>query len=176
MNIVQNLKWIIIDVDGTMTDGGIYYDNYGNELKKFNTKDAIGIVTAHQLGIKLVVLTGRECKATEKRMQELKIDYLFQNIKNKYQFIIDFMKENNIKREEIGYIGDDLNDFLPMKETGYIGCPGDACLEIKTIADYISEMSGGKGAVRDIIVHIAKERGEWDKILKQLVWSEYLKQ
>lgn len=167
--MIQNLKWMVIDVDGTMTDGGIYYDNYGNELKKFNVKDAAGIFAAHYSGIKVVVLTGRECKATEKRMNELKVDYLFQNIKDKHEFITEFMKENMIKKDEIGYLGDDLNDLTSMQETGYIGCPADSCAEIKKIADYVSEIKGGDGAVRDMIVHILQEWGVWDEILKKLV-------
>lgn len=164
----QKLKWLVIDVDGTMTDGGIYYDEYGNELKKFSTKDAVGIFAAQQVGINLVVLTGRECKATERRMRDLKIDYLFQNITNKEQFLMDFIHKNEIGKEEIGYIGDDLNDYRSMKLTGYIGCPSDSRAEIKEIADYISAFKGGEGAVCDIIVHILKKYEEWNKIIKTM--------
>ena len=78
------IKYIVIDVDGTMTDGGIYYDENGNELKKFCTKDAAGFFIAKRVGIKTVILTGRECQATTKRMKELQVDYLFQNITDKY--------------------------------------------------------------------------------------------
>lgn len=166
--MVQKLRWLILDVDGTMTDGGIYYDEFGNELKKFNTKDALGIFAAHLAKIKLVVITGRKCMATTKRMQELKIDYLFQNIKNKNQFLMDFIKENEIEKQEIGYVGDDLNDYLSMGLAGYIGCPADSNVEIKKIANYVSGVNGGCGAVSDIIMHILQERGEWNVIIKQL--------
>lgn len=166
--MVQHLKWLVIDVDGTMTDGGIYYDDYGNELKKFNTKDAAGIFAAHKAGIKLIILTGRKCAATERRMKEMKIDYLFQEVENKEEFLGDFMKKNKIEKAEIGYIGDDLNDFRPMQMTGYIGCPADSCTEIKRIADYVSKVNGGDGAVRDIIIHILHKRGEWDEIINKI--------
>lgn len=166
--MLQNLKWLILDVDGTMTDGGIYYDDYGNELKKFNTKDAAGIYAAHLAGIKLVVLTGRKCRATERRMKELKIDYLFQGINDKVQFLAEFIKKHGISKGEIGYIGDDLNDFAPMQMTGYIGCPADSCIEIKQIANYVSEVGGGEGAVRDIIAHILHGRGEWKEMIKKV--------
>lgn len=158
--MARNIEWLVIDVDGTMTDGGLYYDSYGNELKKFNTKDAAGIFAAHRAGIKLIVLTGRTCKATEKRMKELQIDYLFQGISNKKEFLNRFMEKHRIKKEEIGYIGDDLNDFYSMQLTGYVGCPADSCAEVKNIADYISYLNGGAGAVRDIIIHILQESGE----------------
>lgn len=87
------IKLMIIDVDGTMTDGGIYYDEQGNELKKFCTKDAAGFFAARNVGIKIMVLTGRECMATAKRMTELRVDIVYQNIKNKVECIRSFMKE-----------------------------------------------------------------------------------
>lgn len=93
------IKYIILDVDGTMTDGGIYYDENGNELKKFCTKDAAGIFAARKVGIQIVVITGRECAATTKRLNELEVDYLFQNIKNKKHFLQEFMLRYNIEKK-----------------------------------------------------------------------------
>lgn len=162
----QNIKYLFIDVDGTMTDAGIYYDEHGNELKKFCTKDAAGFFAARQAGIKIMVLTGRECAATTRRMQEMKVDYLVQNIKDKISYLDNFMKENHISFEEIGYLGDDLNDYAGMKAAGYAGCPADACEEIKAICDYVSPVKGGQGAVRDIITYLLKQRGEWEQAVE----------
>ena len=162
----QNIKYLIIDVDGTMTDAGIYYDEHGNELKKFCTKDAAGFFAARQVGIKIMVLTGRECAATTRRMQEMKVDYLVQNIKDKISYLDNFMKENHITFEQIGYLGDDLNDYAGMKAAGYAGCPADACEEIKVICDYVSPVKGGQGAVRDIITYLLKQRGEWEQAVE----------
>ena len=159
---MSRIKYLIIDVDGTMTDGGIYYDEHGNELKKFCTKDAAAYFACKQLGITTLVITGRECAATTRRMQELKIDHVYQNIKDKTSFIKKLMEEDHISKEELGYIGDDLNDYSPMKLAGYIACPGDACHEIQQIADYVSCKNGGYGAVRDIVEHYLQETGEWD--------------
>lgn len=166
--MIRHIKLLVIDVDGTMTDGGIYYDEKGNELKKFCTKDAAGFFAAHQVGIKIMVLTGRECAATKKRMTELKIDYLYQNEKNKAQFLEKFMRENNLVKEDVGYIGDDLNDLPPMCLAGYIGCPADSCLEIIQIANYVSKYNGGKGAVRDVIEHMLRESGEWENAVSRV--------
>lgn len=163
-----NLTHLVIDVDGTMTDGGIYYDEHGNELKKFCTKDAAGFFVAHSIGIKIIVLTGRECAATSRRMQELKVDWFFQNVKDKAAFLKAFMEEHRIAREEVGYIGDDLNDLSSMRLTGFIGCPADSCKEVMRIADYISPIKGGYGAVRDVIEYILRERGEWDCAMAEL--------
>lgn len=155
-------KFLVIDVDGTMTDSGIYYDEQGNETKKFCTKDAAGFFAVHFVGSKIMVLTGRECNATTRRMTEMKVDYLCQNVKNKYSFLQKFMEDHSISKEEIGYIGDDLNDLPSMKLCGFVGCPADACVEIKNIANYISKVNGGYGAVRDVIEHLLRESGEWD--------------
>ena len=151
-----------------MTDAGIYYDENGNELKKFCTRDAAGFFTAHQVGIQIMILTGRECAATTRRMKEMKVEYLIQNCKDKVNYIQDFMKENNINREEMGYMGDDLNDLPGMSLCGFVGCPADACAEVKEKADYVSDIKGGYGAVRDIISYLLKERGEWEEAISKV--------
>lgn len=158
----------VIDVDGTMTDGGLYYDENGNETKKFCTRDAAGFFAAHQLGMKIMVLTGRECKATTRRMTEMKVDYLNQNVKNKVLFLENFMEENKIFKDMVAYIGDDLNDLPPMKICGFVGCPADSCHEVKAAADYISPVKGGCGAVRDIIEHVLRENNLWDDAVSEV--------
>lgn len=142
---LMKVKYLIIDVDGTMTDAGIYYDEHGNELKKFCTKDAAGYYAAHAAGIKLMVLTGRECAVTTRRMKEMKFDYIVQKIRDKETYLKEFMRDNEILPEEVGYIGDDLNDLPPMMLCGFIGCPADACEEVKAKADYISDIKGDMG-------------------------------
>lgn len=164
----RKINFLVIDVDGTMTDAGIYYDENGNELKKFCTKDAAGFFAAHKVGIKIMVLTGRECAATTKRMTELKVDYLHQNVKDKIGFLKQFMKENDIEKEELGYIGDDLNDLPSMQLAGFVGCPADSCPEIIAVANYVSSMKGGQGAVRDIIEHVLRDSGEWEKAIGEV--------
>ena len=164
----SKIKYLVIDVDGTMTDAGIYYDEHGNELKKFCTKDAAGFFTAHQVGLKIMVLTGRECAATTRRMTEMKVEYIVQNIKDKIAYLKGFMEQENITFEEIGYLGDDLNDLAGMKLAGFAGCPEDSCEEIKAVADYVSGVKGGQGAVRDIISWLLKQRGEWESAVENV--------
>lgn len=171
MSKFTNLKYLVIDVDGTLTDAGIYYDDHGNELKKFCTKDAAGFFAAKAIGIKTVVLTGRECAATARRMKDLKVDYVFQNVRDKLRFLMTFMKENQINKEQLGYIGDDLNDLAPMKLAGFVACPNDSCEEIKAIADYVSPVKGGQGAVREIIEHFLRESGDWDELVEKIYGS-----
>ena len=164
----MNLKLIVVDVDGTLTAAGIYYDENGNELKKFCTKDAAGFFAAHSAGIEFMVLTGRECAATTRRMKEMKVEYLYQNVKNKAEFLQTFMSQRKLEKQEVVYIGDDLNDLSSMMLAGYIGCPADSCPEIKKIANYISSVKGGNGAVRDVIEHILHESGQWDNAVSRV--------
>lgn len=162
------IKLLVIDVDGTMTDAGVYYDEHGNELKKFSTKDAAGFFAAREAGMEIMVLTGRECVATTRRMNEMKVEYLYQNIKNKYIWLKKFIDENDISKDQIAYIGDDLNDLAAMKLVGFIGCPADSCIEVKEVADYVSCVNGGNGAVRDIIEYILKRSGEWKDAINKV--------
>lgn len=173
MKDLKSLKLLVIDVDGTMTDAGIYYDEYGNELKKFCTKDAAGFFAARAAGIQTMVLTGRECKAVERRMSELKVDYLYQNVKNKRDFLKKFLAEHQMSREQVGYIGDDLNDLPAMELAGYIASPKDACEEILDAADYVSSKEGGHGAVRDVIEHILIQCGTWKKAVGMIYYNSY---
>lgn len=164
----MDIKLWVIDVDGTMTDGGLYYDESGNETKKFCTKDAAGFFAVHQLGMEVMILTGRECRATTRRMTEMKVEYLNQNVKDKVHFLEDFMTEKNLTKDMVAYIGDDLNDLPPMKLCGFIGCPADSCLEVKNVANYISPIKGGYGAVRDVIEHLLHENNLWEEAVSKV--------
>ena len=166
--MIMNYKLIVIDVDGTMTDGGVYYDENGNEFKKFSTKDAAGFFAARQCGIKTMVLTGRECAATFRRMKDLNVDYVYQGVKNKASFLKNFISCNNIKKEQIIYIGDDLNDYSAMKLAGFVGCPSDSCIEIIRIANYVSSKKGGEGVVRDVLEHLLKLIGSWENAISEI--------
>lgn len=165
--LLHALKYIVVDVDGTLTDGGIYYDVNGNEWKKFCTRDAAGFFAAFAAGMEIVVLTGRACAATERRMKELRVKRFYQNVRDKRSFLKNLIEEKGISKEELGYIGDDLNDLAAMKLAGYIGCPADSCKEIQEIAQFVSTLEGGHGAVRDVIEHILRERGEWDNAISK---------
>ena len=159
---LAKIKLVVVDVDGTLTDSGIYYDEHGNEMKKFSTRDAAGFFAAKIVGIKTMILTGRECAATLKRMKELNVDYINQSIMDKKSYLEKFMAESSLKTENVAYLGDDLNDLQCMRMSGFVGCPSDAVEEVKLVASYISNLKGGEGAVRDILSYILKSRGQWE--------------
>ncbi|MCL2168938.1 MAG: HAD hydrolase family protein [Defluviitaleaceae bacterium] len=162
----MNIRHLVIDVDGTLTDSGIYYDNNGNELKKFSTRDGAAIIVARAADIKIIILTGRESHAVLRRMTELKVDIIQQNIQNKRAWLSEYMSKNCIPKDEIGFIGDDLIDLEAMKLCGFVASPVDACKEVKAISTYISSLKGGEGAVRDCIEFLLSTTGEWERCVK----------
>lgn len=161
------ISLIIMDVDGTLTDGGIYYSESKTEIKKFNVKDAAGILACQAAGKKCMLLTGRESYAVQRRAKDLNIEFVFQGIKNKRTFLEDFIGQNGYFKEEIMFIGDDLNDLGVMKIVGKTGCPADAAEEVKQISDYISIYNGGQGAVRDILFTLLKSEGLYEKAIEK---------
>lgn len=147
---IGKIKLVVLDVDGTLTDGGVYIDSNGVETKKFNIKDGAGIVLAKKKGIDFMILTGRSSRCVEIRAKELNIKYVFQGIADKLTCLRQFMKDNGISPCEVAYMGDDVNDIDCMRYVGFCVCPSDAVKEVKEIVDFISQYKGGYGAVRDL--------------------------
>ena len=162
------IKLVLLDVDGTLTDGGIYRGNNGEEFKRFNVKDGYAIVNAQKLGIEFGIITGRKSELVEVRAKELKIKYLYQGISEKTVILEEIMKKDGLSKEEIAYMGDDLNDLLIMKKVGLSGTPKDAVDEVIQVADFVSKKNGGSGAVREFIEHILKKDGKWEIFLKNI--------
>ena len=155
------IRLLVLDVDGTMTDGGVYYDATGNETKKFAIKDGAGLVLARTAGIRVMICTGPECEAVRRRAADLKITDVYQNVGKKAAFLRGFMAENHYAREEVAYCGDDLNDLAAMALCGFVACPEDAAAEVKARADYICPQRGGEGAVRGAVEKILRGDGRW---------------
>ncbi|EHL04226.1 3-deoxy-D-manno-octulosonate 8-phosphate phosphatase, YrbI family [Desulfitobacterium hafniense DP7] len=149
-----NLKYVILDVDGTLTDGGLYIDSDGRETKRFCVQDGAGILMARERGIECVIITGRQSVCVQQRAKELSIVDVYQDVPNKNQILDSFMKERGLLQNEVGYIGDDLNDLDAMDLVGFVGCPSNAAQQIKDISNYIAKAQGGYGAVREVLEYI----------------------
>ena len=149
------IEYLVMDVDGTLTDGKIYMSNDGEIMKAFNSKDGVGI---HDIlipsGIRPVIITGRVSGIVMNRCRELNITEVYQGVKDK----IEQLKKITYDLSCVAYIGDDVNDLICMQSVkeagGIVGCPADASREVKEIADFISQRNGGDGAVRDFIERI----------------------
>lgn len=153
---MSQIKYFVMDVDGTLTDGKIYMSSKGELCKAFDIKDGCGI---HDLllpsGIIPVIITGRTSEILENRCREIGISQLFQGVENKKDILDKILEKAGDAYNNVAYIGDDINDIScmkPIKEAGgLIGCPSDAVKQVKVLADFISVKSGGNGAVREFI-------------------------
>lgn len=165
---LRKIRLIVMDVDGTLTDGSVFIGENVEVCKRFHIKDGLGIRVCIESGIEFMILTGRKSAMVEHRAKELGIQYVYQGISDKETFLKEYMKEHDLKRDELAYFGDDLNDYRAMKLAGFVACPLDAALEIKGCADYVSEKKAGEGAVREILQYLLTERQEWDEAIAHL--------
>lgn len=150
-NLIQkckNIKLVITDVDGVLTDGGMYYSSKGESLKKFNTRDSMGMELLRKINIPTVLMTRENSIIVKKRALKMKTD-LYMKIQNKKEYLDIICKKHKIKSNNIAYIGDDINDLEIMKSIGISAAPNDAVEEIKLISDYVCKLKGGEGAFRE---------------------------
>lgn len=153
------IKYIFTDIDGTLTDGKISYDIFGNDIKHFNVKDGTSIKKLISNGILVILLTGRKGRQNKQRAKELGIKYLFQNVKDKKQFILSYVRKYNLLIKDGAYFGDDINDLEAMMLFAHRFCPNDASKEILEISNHTSPKAGGKGSfefVSDFILDFNK--------------------
>lgn len=151
-------KYLIIDVDGTLTDGRINIGQNGELFKSFYCRDGLGIITAAKRGMIPVILTSRVSDIVRERAKELGIVHVLQGAGDEKEKVLErFVREQQVSYEDIAYIGDDVNDLECMELCGVVGCPADAVDEVKKISDFISEKNGGQGAVRGFIDWMLRE-------------------
>jgi 3-deoxy-D-manno-octulosonate 8-phosphate phosphatase (KDO 8-P phosphatase) len=148
------IKLLVLDVDGTLTDGKIYVGIQGEMMKAFNIKDGLGIKKLHVKGILPVIVTGRKSKIITIRAKELNITELHQGIHDKVNKLKQIAKKYKCDFDEIAYIGDDESDLECMKLCGIKGCPADAVNDVKKVANFVSQRNGGDGAVREFIDYL----------------------
>ncbi len=160
------IELLVLDVDGTLTNGDITYSSGLEEFKTFNVNDGFAIVfwTKH-LGKKAAIITGRESKIVEYRANELKIEYLYQNVKDKLEVLDEILKKENLNYNQVAAIGDDLNDLKMLKKAGLSFAPQNANELVKDSVNVVCKKSGGSGAAREMIEYILKEDGLEEEFL-----------
>ena len=160
----HQIKMILMDVDGTLTDGTILVLPDGEELKSYNVRDGTGILLAHLAGLKTGIITGKTSKSLEIRAERLKIMDVYQGILDKKRTLFDILKKNNLQPEQIAYIGDDLGDLDVIKCVGFAGAVADAHPEIRKNSHFVCKNAGGAGAVREFIEFILEAQNKWESI------------
>jgi 3-deoxy-D-manno-octulosonate 8-phosphate phosphatase (KDO 8-P phosphatase) len=163
----KEVRLLLLDVDGVLTDGRIIYDSRGQEIKCFNIKDGQGIRLLQEAGLEVGILSGRKSSAVRLRAKDLGIRILRQDVHDKAKDLARILRQEKLKPEQIGFVGDDLVDLPVFQCVGLAIAVADAAAELKAQAHLITRMTGGKGAVREVCERILKAQGKWSKVIQK---------
>ena len=164
---LSEIKMLITDVDGVLTDGTIIISADEAESKKFNLLDGHGIKMWHRAGLATAFISGRDAPATSIRAEQLNINYVFQGCKKKLPVFEELLEKAGLSENQVAYIGDDLMD-LPLVKRAALGVAvADSVGELKDAADYVTTAKGGSGAVREVIEYILKDTGKWQELIQR---------
>lgn len=166
------VKALILDVDGVLTDGGLWYGP-GGEAKLFNVRDGHGIVMARLAGIKTAFLTGRSSEAMRRRAAELKIDQVREGVVRKGEALAELLSALGVTAEETCYAGDDLVDLPVLRKVGFPATVADAVPEVRAAAVFVTTAGGGHGAVRELVECILKAKGVWSGMVERHEQEQY---
>jgi len=170
-NINSEIKLFITDIDGVWTDGGMYYDQTGNEWKKFNTSDSAGVLFLNYLEIPTAIITGENTEIVKRRAEKLKIKHYYPGIKNKLKVASELCEKLNISLNEVAYIGDDINDIQLLRNVKLSACPSQSPDYIKNEVDFVLTKKGGEGVFREFV-----EKYLIEKQLLNFCLVKYLKE
>lgn len=165
------VKLLALDVDGVLTDGSLNIGAEGELFKAFNARDGLGLSCLLRSGVRVAIITGRKSAIIHRRAEELGITELYEGIKDKRKILAELAAEAGLQREEIAYMGDDLNDLPALDFAGLPCAPADAAPEVTAVSVFTAQNAGGRGAVREAAELILKAQGKWNEIV-----DAYLKQ
>jgi len=162
----RNIKLLILDVDGVLTDGRIIYDSAGRDMKFFDVHDGLGVYLLKKAGIPTILITAKGSRAIKPRGRDMQVEAIFENISPKTAVLDKILKKYKLNLDELCFIGDDLVDLCLMQKVGFPIAVFNAAPEIKMAASYITSKHGGRGAVREVAELILKAQGKWETLLK----------
>jgi 3-deoxy-D-manno-octulosonate 8-phosphate phosphatase (KDO 8-P phosphatase) len=164
---LAEIQLLALDVDGVLTDGTLVINADGSETKFFNSLDGHGIKMWQRAGLKVALISGRASTPTERRAEQLKIEYVFQECHNKLPVVEKLAGQLGLSLKKIAFVGDDLTDMPVMRYVGFGVAVANAVDEVKECADYVTTRPGGSGAVREVIEYILKNSGRWQELMKR---------
>ena len=165
-NKIRKVKYLLLDVDGVLTDGRIVYDSTGADSKFFDVHDGLGIFLLSMMGIKTILITAKGSKTIRPRARDMRVEAVYENILPKTKVLDLVEKKYGLKDSEVCFVGDDLVDLCVMKRAGVAIAPKNAASEIKKCALMVTKKEGGRGAVREVAELILKSKGLWEKALE----------
>ena len=163
----EKIRLVVLDADGVLTDGALFYGARGMHGKNFSVRDGLALVLLRRAGIKTMILSGRKSGALAGRSNELDVDFVFDGVRDKLAVLRKFCSEHGYTMKEISYMGDDLPDIQVLKAVGFSAAPGNAVSEVRNVVDFVATCNGGKGAVRELAEKILKGRGQWKDIVRE---------
>jgi 3-deoxy-D-manno-octulosonate 8-phosphate phosphatase (KDO 8-P phosphatase) len=161
------IDWLIVDVDGVLTEGGITYANDGRELKQFHVRDGSGLKIWQFLGKKSALITGRSSPIVDARAAEVGIEVVYQGATDKMPAYRRLLQEKSLRPEQVCYVGDDVPDLPVMWHCGLAVAVADACPDVAAAAHYVARAAGGRGAVRETLEMILRCQGLWGKLVER---------
>jgi len=165
----MKIKLFITDIDGVWTDGGMYYDNQGNEWKKFNTSDSAGVLFLKLAAIDIAIITGENTNIVSRRAEKLGITNLFMSANNKVEIAMSLLEKYKLSWENVAYIGDDINDIKLLQKVGLSACPVQAPDYIKDKVDWVLTKKGGDGVFREFVEKYLMETNQFDTVLQRYI-------
>ncbi len=159
------VRLLVLDVDGVLTDGRLYFGADGEAMKVFDVRDGHGIKLLREAGIEVAILSARRSPIVERRARELGIARVMQGAADKAAGLADLMQASNVRPEQCGYIGDDWPDLVALATAGFAATVADAAPEVRRLAHWISAAPGGRGAVRELAEFILRAQGRFDQLL-----------
>lgn len=158
---LKNITTFVFDVDGVLTNAQVLVSNEGELLRSMSVRDGFALKMAINKGYNICIITGGNNQGAKKRLEDLGIHDIYMGRHQKLETFLEYKAKKNLSKEQILYMGDDLPDVPPMRESGLATCPQDAVNEVKAVADYVSHINGGQGCVRDVITQVMKVQGKW---------------
>ncbi len=165
VNKLKNVKLLLLDVDGVLTDGRIIYDSCGRGIKFFDVHDGLGVYLLKKAGIPTILITAKASAAIKPRARDMQVEAVFAGISPKSKLLPKILKKYKVNAGEVCFVGDDLVDLGLLKRVGFPVAVFNAAVEIKQAASYITANRGGRGAVREISELILKAQGKWDEMV-----------
>lgn len=167
MQDLSNIKMLVLDVDGVLTDGTIVINADGSESKFFSSLDGHGIRMWQRAGLEIALLSGRVSEPTRQRAKQLEIKHVFEDCHNKLPLLEEFLAKVNLSPESVAYVGDDVMDLPVMRQVGFSIAVANAVDDVKREADFVTTRPGGSGAVREAIEYILKSSGKWQELMER---------
>ncbi len=160
---LSSIRLVVLDVDGVLTDGGLWYSDSGEVVKRFDVRDGLGIKLLQEIGIEVAFLSGGRAGAIEVRAKHLGIRHCLVGVKDKVLGLSDLLAKIEIEKSHVAFIGDDLNDLAVLSQVGLLIAPSDAVAPLRRRANLVLRSQGGKGAVREFAELVLKDRKQWSK-------------